>query len=156
METRSKVSGECEPLRKEIGVTKRQSRHQKISNVSACKAQGNQQEIRIANAINEVNTGSAIQTFVKFPNLQHTHFVNFKVPFFQKYHFDLQDWSSSVPWYSQMYLWLKFEKVSSFLFAYLRQTMSTTENYCLLAFISSFEKSSLRTILLINWLTWFL
>ena len=48
MEMRSKVSGGSEPLKKAIGVAKRQSGHQKNSNFSACKAQGNQHEIRIA------------------------------------------------------------------------------------------------------------
>ena len=48
METRSKVSGGSEPLQKAIGAAKRQSGHQKFSNFSACKAQGNQHEIRIA------------------------------------------------------------------------------------------------------------
>ena len=48
METRSKVSGGSEPLKKATGAAKRQSGHQKISNFSAFKAQGNQHEIRIA------------------------------------------------------------------------------------------------------------
>ena len=49
METRSKVSGGSEPLKKkEIGAAKRQMRHPKISNFSACKAQENQHEITIA------------------------------------------------------------------------------------------------------------
>ena len=41
METRSKVSGGSEPLKKEIGAAKRHSGHQNISNFSACRAQGN-------------------------------------------------------------------------------------------------------------------
>ena len=36
------------PWKKAIGAAKRQSGHQNVSNVSACKAQGNQHEIRIA------------------------------------------------------------------------------------------------------------
>ena len=48
METRLKVCGGIEPLKKAMGAAKRQSGHQKISNFSACKAQGNQHEIRIA------------------------------------------------------------------------------------------------------------
>ena len=47
MKTRSKVSAEVS-LKKAIEVAKRQPEHQKISNFSACKAQGNQYEIRIA------------------------------------------------------------------------------------------------------------
>ena len=45
MEMRSKVSGGSEPLKEAIGATKRQSGHQKISNFSACEAQGNHHEI---------------------------------------------------------------------------------------------------------------
>ena len=48
METRLKVSGSSEPLKKAIGAAKRQSGHKKTSNFSACKAQGNQHEIRTA------------------------------------------------------------------------------------------------------------
>ena len=48
METRSKVSGESEPLQKAIGAAIWQSGHQKILNFSACKAQANQHAIRIA------------------------------------------------------------------------------------------------------------
>ena len=48
METRSKVSGGSELLKKVIGAAKRQSGYQKILNFSACRAQGNQHEIRIA------------------------------------------------------------------------------------------------------------
>ena len=50
METRSKVSGGSEPLekKKEIGAVIWKSGHQTFSNFSACKAQGNQHEIRIA------------------------------------------------------------------------------------------------------------
>ena len=48
METLSKVSGGSEPLIKKIVAAKRQSGHQNILNFSACKAQGNQHEIRIA------------------------------------------------------------------------------------------------------------
>ena len=48
METRSKVSGGSEPLKKAIRAVIWQYGHQKISNVSACKAQGNHHEIRIA------------------------------------------------------------------------------------------------------------
>ena len=48
MEMCLEVSGESEPLKKGIGAAKPQSEHQKISNFSACKAQGNQHEIRIA------------------------------------------------------------------------------------------------------------
>ena len=47
METRSKASGGSEPLKKAIGAAKRQSGHQKVSNFSACKPQGNQHEIKI-------------------------------------------------------------------------------------------------------------
>ena len=48
MGTRSKVFGGSKPLRKEIGAAIWQSGHQKISNFSACQAQDNQHEIRIA------------------------------------------------------------------------------------------------------------
>ena len=44
MEPRSKVSGGSELLKKAIGAAKQQSGHQKFSNSSACKAQGNQHE----------------------------------------------------------------------------------------------------------------
>ena len=40
--------GDVSPWKKATGAAKRQSGHQKISNLSACKAQGNQHEIRIA------------------------------------------------------------------------------------------------------------
>ena len=45
MEIHLKVSTGSEPLKKAIGVAKRQSRHQKISIFSACKAQGSQHKI---------------------------------------------------------------------------------------------------------------
>ena len=48
METRLKVFGRSEPLKKAIGAAKWQSRQQKISIFSACNAPGNQREIRIA------------------------------------------------------------------------------------------------------------
>ena len=48
METRSKVSSGSEPPKKPIGVAIWQSGHQKNSNFPACKAQGNEHEIRIA------------------------------------------------------------------------------------------------------------
>ena len=48
MDMRSKVSGRSKPPKKAIGAAKRQSENWKISNFSACKAQGNQHEIRIA------------------------------------------------------------------------------------------------------------
>ena len=48
METRSKVFGGSEPQIKAIGAANQQSGHQKISNFSACKAQGHQQKIWIA------------------------------------------------------------------------------------------------------------
>ena len=48
METRLKVSGGSGALKRAIGVAKWQSRHQKISNFPACRAQGDQHEIRIA------------------------------------------------------------------------------------------------------------
>ena len=48
METRSKVCGGSKPLKKAMGAAKQQSGHQKVSNFSACQAQGNQHEIRIA------------------------------------------------------------------------------------------------------------
>ena len=48
MEMRLSGSGGSEPLQKAIGVAIWQPGHQKFSNFSACKAQGNQHEIRIA------------------------------------------------------------------------------------------------------------
>ena len=48
METRLKVSGGSEPLKKAIGAAKRQSRYQDILILIACMAQGNHHEIRIA------------------------------------------------------------------------------------------------------------
>ena len=48
MDSRSKVSGGRKPLTKAIRVAIWQSGHQIISNISACKAQANQHEIRIA------------------------------------------------------------------------------------------------------------
>ena len=48
METRLKVSGRGEPLKKRNRAAKRQSGNQKMSNFSACKAQTNQHEIRVA------------------------------------------------------------------------------------------------------------
>ena len=44
MKTRLKVSGGSEPLKKAIGAAKGQSRHQKVSNFSACNAQLTKQE----------------------------------------------------------------------------------------------------------------
>ena len=49
METCSKVSGRSEPLKKkQQGVVIWQSGHQQFSNLSSCKAQAYQHEIRIA------------------------------------------------------------------------------------------------------------
>ena len=48
MKTRSEVSGGSKPLKKAIGAAIWQSGHQKILIFSACKAQGNKHEIRIA------------------------------------------------------------------------------------------------------------
>ena len=48
METRLKVSGGSEALKKAIGAAIWQPGHQKFSNFSVCKGQGNQHEIRIA------------------------------------------------------------------------------------------------------------
>ena len=47
MEMRSKVSGGSEPLKKAKGAIFRSPGHQKFSNFSSCKAQGNQHKIRI-------------------------------------------------------------------------------------------------------------
>ena len=48
MGTCSEVSGGSEPLKKSLGATKRQPGHKKTLIIFACKAQGNQHEIRIA------------------------------------------------------------------------------------------------------------
>ena len=48
MDTRSKVCSGSKPLKKAMRAAKQQCGHPKISNFPACKAQGNQHEIRIA------------------------------------------------------------------------------------------------------------
>ena len=64
METCSRVSGGSEPLKKAIRAAVWRSGHQKISNFSACKAQGNQHEIR--NAFFERDmTAMLVRNFLK-------------------------------------------------------------------------------------------
>ena len=65
MEMHLKISGGSEPLRKAIGVGIGQSEHQKLSNFSACKAQGNQHEIRIVFLECDKRTSQLLQKLMK-------------------------------------------------------------------------------------------
>ena len=60
METRSKVSGGSETLKKSNRGGQTAVRTPKITNVPACKAQGNQHEIRIALFVCETEISSRV------------------------------------------------------------------------------------------------
>ena len=72
------VSGRSKPCKKTIGVAKQQSGHQKFSNFSTCKAQGNY-EISIAFFEHNTTLFSIVITN-KLPHSHRTSITPWKVP----------------------------------------------------------------------------